>query len=82
MQERMVKGQIQRVFTGKLTYLLLIVREFYNLLICYVGADAIEWFMDNMVGISTVEQAQVSTHIYRPEILHLPTSLNVHTACR
>lgn len=82
MQERMVKGQIQRVFTGKLTYLLFIVRESYSLFICCVGADAIEWFMDNMVGISTVEQAQVSTQVYWPEILYIPTSLNVHTACR
>jgi len=54
----------------------------FGLLICCVGADAIEWFMDNMVGISTVEQAQVSTQVYWPEILYILTSLNVHTACR
>lgn len=61
MQERLVVNQTQKVFTGwphynSSTYHF--VMNSWNR-INFIGSDAIQWLVDNVLGLSSVEAAQV-----------------------
>ena len=61
MQERLVVNQTQKVFTGwphydNSTYHF--VMNSWNR-INFIGSDAIQWLVDNVLGLSSVEAAQV-----------------------
>ena len=44
----------------------------------YVGSDAIEWFVDNMVGITSVEKAQVCLPLYIVNVFSILKSCSLY----